>query len=146
MDLLWPEISGSAGKVFKFAGRQQAVKRCLQALAMKIPFQTIDWNSISSTEHKGETGKSFGKTIQFEGLRLRIVEYSKGYLADHWCKLGHIVHCLEGEFISELENGERFILTKGMTYIVSNELSSHRSYSENGVKLLIIDGDFLSVK
>ena len=113
---------------------------------MKIPFQTIDWNSINLTEHKGETGMSFRKTIQFEGLRLRIVEYSKGYLADHWCKLGHIVHCLEGEFISELENGERFILTKAMTYIVSNELSSHRSYSENGVKLLIIDGDFLSVK
>ena len=89
---------------------------------------------------------SFRKTMQFEGLRLRIVEYSKGYLADHWCKLGHIVHCLEGEFISELENGERFILTKGMTYIVSNDLSSHRSYSENGVKLLIIDGDFLNVK
>ena len=84
--------------------------------------------------------------MQFEGLRLRIVEYSTGYLADHWCKLGHIVHCLEGEFVSELENGERFILTKGMTYIVSNDLSSHRSYSENGVKLLIIDGDFLNVK
>jgi len=113
---------------------------------MKIPFQTIDWNSINSTEHNGETGVSLRKTIQFDGLRLRIVEYSKGYLADHWCKLGHIVHCLEGEFISELENGERFILTKGMTYIVSNELSSHRSYSENGVTLLIIDGDFLAAK
>ena len=88
---------------------------------------------------------SLQKTIQFDGLRLRIVEYSMGYLADHWCKLGHIVHCLEGEFISELENGERFILTKGMTYIVSNELA-HTSYSENGVKLLIIDGDFLTAK
>jgi len=113
---------------------------------MKIPFQTIDWNSINSTEHKGKTGVSLQKTIQFDGLRLRIVEYSKGYLADHWCKLGHIVYCLEGEFISELENGERFILTKGMMYIVSNDLSSHRSYSENGVKLLIIDGDFLTAK
>jgi hypothetical protein len=113
---------------------------------MKIPFQTIDWNSINPIEHKGETGVSHQKTIRFDGLCLRIVEYSKGYLADHWCKLGHIVHCLEGEFISELEKGERFILAKGMTYIVSNELSSHRSYSENGVKLLIIDGDFLTAK
>ena len=113
---------------------------------MKIPFQTIDWNSINPTEQRGEMGISFSKTIQFDGLRLRIVEYSMGYLADHWCKLGHIVHCLEGEFISELENGEKFILTKGMTYIVSNDLSSHRSYSENGVKLLIIDGDFLIAK
>ena len=113
---------------------------------MKIPFQTIDWNSLNSTEQKGESGASFQKAIQFDGLRLRIVEYSKGYLADHWCKLGHIVHCLEGEFISELENGEKFVLTKGMTYIVSNELSSHRSRTENGVKLLIVDGDFLTTK
>jgi hypothetical protein len=113
---------------------------------MKIPFQTINWNDINSTEHKGVTGVSCQKTIQFEKLRLRVVEYSKGYLADHWCKLGHIVHCLEGEFISELEDGEKFILAKGMTYIVSNDLSSHRSYSENGVTLLIIDGDFLAAK
>jgi len=76
-------------------------------------------------------------------LRIRMVEYSPGYLADHWCKKGHIVHCLEGEFISELETGEEFKLTKGMTYIVSDELSSHRSISKTGVKLLIIDGDFL---
>ena len=110
---------------------------------MNIPFQNIDWNSIKSTENNGETGVSFQKTIHFDTLRLRMVEYSKGYLADHWCKLGHIVHCLEGGFVSELENRETFILTKGMTYIVSNELSSHRSYSENGAKLLIIDGDFL---
>jgi len=120
--------------------------RCLQAFVMKVPFQTIDWSSMTSTELKGETGVSFQKTIQFDELRLRIVEYSKGYLADHWCKLGHIVHCLEGEFTSELENGERFILKEGMTYIVSNDLSSHRSYSENGVRLLIIDGEFLTAK
>jgi hypothetical protein len=74
---------------------------------------------------------------------MRIVEYSAGYLADHWCQKGHIVHCLEGAFQSELENGEIFTLNKGMTYIVSDNLSSHRSISENGVKLLIIDGDFL---
>jgi hypothetical protein len=110
---------------------------------MKIEFQTIDWNLIAPVEHKGETGMAFWKTIQFDGLRIRIVEYSKEYLADHWCKKGHIVHCLEGEFTSELENGNKFILTKGMTYIVSDELSSHRSISQNGVKLLIIDGDFL---
>ena len=110
---------------------------------MNIPFQTIDWTSIEKTEHKGETGTSFWQTIEYNDLRVRIVEYSKGYLADHWCQKGHIVHCLEGEFVSELQNGERFILTKGMTYIVSDELSSHRSVSSDGVKLLIIDGDFL---
>ncbi|MGP8217371.1 MAG: DHCW motif cupin fold protein [Bacteroidia bacterium] len=109
----------------------------------KIPFQAIDWNKIERTEHKGETGTSFWQTIQFAGLRVRIVEYSGGYLADHWCQKGHIVHCLEGSFTSELEGGKEFHLTKGMTYIVSDNLSSHRSVSENGVKLLIIDGEFL---
>ena len=77
------------------------------------------------------------------GLRLRVVEYSAGYVADHWCKKGHIVYCLEGSFVSELQNGESFSLGKGMTYIVSDNLSSHRSSSKEGVKLLIIDGEFL---
>jgi hypothetical protein len=108
-----------------------------------IPFQTIDWDKIQKTEHTGENGTSFWQTMQFGGLRVRIVEYSNGYLADHWCQKGHIVHCLEGTFVSELENGEEFILSQGMTYVVSDNLSSHRSFSENGVKLLIIDGDFL---
>ena len=108
-----------------------------------IEFQTINWSMIEPTEHRGETGTPFWRTMQLPGIRLRIVEYSKGYLADHWCKKGHIVHCLEGEFDSELQNGETLSLTKGMTYIVSDELSSHRSISKNGVKLLIIDGDFL---
>lgn len=110
-----------------------------------IPFQTIDWNKVQKTEHIGETGTSFWQTMQFDGLRVRIVEYSSGYLADHWCKKGHIVHCLEGKFVSELENGEEFTLCQGMTYIVSDNLSSHRSVSKNGVKLLIIDGDFLKI-
>ena len=80
------------------------------------------------------------------GLRLRIVEYSPGYLADHWCKKGHIVYCLEGSFVSEMQNGESFSLSKGMSYIVSDEISSHRSLSKEGVKLLIIDGAFLEFK
>ena len=112
---------------------------------MTIPFQTINWSKIEKTEHKGETGFAAAnwQTIQFAGLRVRKVEYSPDYLADHWCQKGHIVHCLEGEFISELETGEQFQLLKGMTYIVSDDLSSHRSISAKGVTLLIIDGDFL---
>ncbi len=111
-----------------------------------IPFQTIDWKEVPKTEHKGEFGTAFWQTIQFPELRVRMVEYSKGYLADHWCKKGHIVHCLDGEFVSELQNGESYVLTKGMTYIVSDDLSSHRSFTKNGVKLMIIDGDFLKLK
>ncbi|MDD2262659.1 MAG: DHCW motif cupin fold protein [Bacteroidales bacterium] len=112
---------------------------------MNIPFQTIDWSIIPKTEHKGETGMAYWQTLQFEGLRIRMVEYSKGYVADHWCTKGHIVHCLEGDFVSELSNGQQFILAKGMTYVVSDELSSHRSTTVDGVKLLIIDGDFLKL-
>ncbi|MFT3793975.1 DHCW motif cupin fold protein [Flavobacterium sp.] len=108
-----------------------------------IPFQTINWDEILETEHIGETGTSFWKTLQFDGLRLRLVTYSAGYFANHWCQKGHIVHCLEGAFVSELETGEKITLTQGMSYIVSDDASSHRSFSENGVKLLIIDGDFL---
>jgi len=110
-----------------------------------IPFQKIDWASIERVEHAGESGAAFWQTIQFggSGIRIRLVEYSRGYLADHWCQKGHIVHCLKGDFTSELGTGERIKLTKGETYIVSDELSAHRAVSENGVKLLIVDGDFL---
>jgi len=108
-----------------------------------IPFQTIDWNTVSKTFHPGETGSASWQTIQFPGLRLRIVEYSPGYLADHWCSKGHVVYCLAGAFVSELETGEAVTLTQGMSYVVSDDLSSHRSVTKDGVKLLIIDGDFL---
>ena len=114
-------------------------------MSKNYPFQTIDWNSIPKTEHKGEEGIAYWQTVQLEGLRVRMVEYSKGYIADHWCRKGHIVHCLSGEFISELENGEKFLLREGMAYIVSDDLSSHRSFTEHGVKLMIIDGDFLKL-
>lgn len=108
-----------------------------------IPFQVIDWEPMQEQVQKGTTGEVISRTLQMEGLRVRIVEYSAGYLADHWCRKGHIIHCLEGDFTSEMETGEKYYLKKGMTYIVSDDLSSHRSVSENGVKLLIIDGDFL---
>ena len=113
---------------------------------LAIPFLTYDWASIKKIEYKGQMGTSFWQTIQFEGLRVRIVEYSANYLADHWCTKGHIVHCLEGSFVSELENGNNYTLTKGMMYVVSDNLSSHRSVSDKGAKLLIIDGHFLKDK
>ena len=111
---------------------------------LNIPFQTIDWKGVQKTEHMGETGVAYWQTIQFKGLRIRYVEYSKNYKANHWCKKGHIVYCLKGEVINELENGDKSILLEGMSYIVSDDLSSHRSVTKNGVHLLIIDGDFLS--
>ena len=108
-----------------------------------IPFQTIDWTKIPATEHKGTSGTSFWRTLEFAGLRIRMIEYSADYLADHWCSKGHIVHCLEGAFMSELQTGESKVQTAGMTYIVTDDASSHRSYTEHGAKLLVIDGAFL---
>lgn len=113
--------------------------------AENIPFRVINWENVGKTTHPGVTGTAWWQTLQFDGLRVRIVEYSKGYLADHWCQKGHIVHCLEGGCTTELETGGNFKLTAGMSYIVSDELSSHRSVTESGVKLLIIDGDFLKL-
>jgi hypothetical protein len=111
-----------------------------------IPFQITDWDKISAVEHNGETGIAYWKTVQFDGLRIRMVEYSKNYKADHWCEKGHVIYCIEGEMNTELADGSVFKLSKGMTYEVSDELSSHRTSSAGGVKLFIVDGDFLKLK
>jgi len=112
-------------------------------MSSNIPFQTIDWQSIAKTEHLGITGTAYWQTMQFGGLRVRYVEYSENYEADHWCEKGHIVYCLKGEVINELKDGTQSTLSEGMSYIVSDDLSSHRSITKGGVHLLIIDGDFL---
>lgn len=108
-----------------------------------IPFQHIDWSEVPAVEFPGETGIATWQTLQWEGLRVRIVVYSPNYLADHWCQKGHVVHCLKGEFISELSNGEQVKLKAGCSYIVSDNMSSHRSVSTDGATLLIVDGEFL---
>jgi hypothetical protein len=112
--------------------------------AAHIPFHTTDWNKLPKTTHPGITGFASWRTLEFGNLRIRMVEYSENYLADHWCEKGHIIYCIEGEMETELSTGEKYLLSKGMTYQVSDDLSSHRSNSVKGVKLLIIDGEFLS--
>ena len=115
-------------------------------MEQNINFQTTDWDKIPGIEHKGETGTAYWKTMQFAGLRIRMVEYSKNYKADHWCGKGHVIYCVEGEMDTELADGSVFKLTQGMSYQVSDALSSHRSSSAGGVKLFIVDGDFLKLK
>ena len=110
-----------------------------------IPFQSIDWEKIPKIEYKGESGLSYWQTIQVEGLRIRIVEYSNDFVLDHWCEMGHIVYCLEGEFLNELKDGETSTFKKGMSFVVSDKLSTHRISTKKGMKLLIIDGDFLKL-
>ncbi|MBK5277792.1 MAG: DHCW motif cupin fold protein [Bacteroidia bacterium] len=110
-----------------------------------IPFDVTDWSTVSSTSHPGETGVATWQTKELGGLRIRMVEYSKNYLADHWCQKGHLLFVLEGELITELSDGKKFQMTKGMSYQVSDVLSSHRSFAPDGAKLLIVDGSFLAV-
>ena len=110
---------------------------------MEIPFTLTDWNALPTTKHLGESGFALWKTIQYPGLRIRLVEYSPNYLADHWCEKGHVLFCIEGEMLTELSSGERFTLTKNTSYEVSDTLSSHRSSTKTGAKLFIVDGDFL---
>ena len=112
---------------------------------MSFPFQHVDWTVVEKVEHPGEQGTSYWQTLQLSGLRIRLVEYSPGYVADHWCQKGHIVHCLEGSFDTEMEStGHVTTLKTGESYVVSDNLSSHRSTTTRGAKLLIIDGNFLA--
>lgn len=104
-----------------------------------IPFGTTDWSSITPTEHPGETGKALWRTCQFGTIRVRMVEYSPGYLADHWCVKGHILLCLEGALHTELEDGRTFLLKAGMSYQVADNAEPHRSSTPCGARLFIVD-------
>ncbi len=104
-----------------------------------IPFGTTDWSSISPTEHKGETGTAWWRTQTFGGIRVRMVEYTPGYLADHGCSKGHVLLCLEGELHTELEDGRTFILKPGMSYQVADNAEPHRSWTRTGARLFIVD-------
>jgi len=108
-----------------------------------IPFQVFHWADKAVELHPGVDAASYWHVLQLPGLRIRNVTYEPGYLADHWCRKGHIVYCLEGSLQTELDTGELFIMEKDMGYVVSDDLGAHRSFTEKGARLLIIDGDFL---
>ena len=104
-----------------------------------IPFGITDWATVEPTEHKGETGMAYWRTRNFGDIRVRMVEYTPGYLADHWCVKGHILLCLEGELHTELEDGRKLVLKPGMSYQVADEAEPHRSFTSVGAKLFIVD-------
>lgn len=104
-----------------------------------IPFGSTDWSQVEPVEHKGQTGAATWRTQQFGDIRVRMVEYSPGYLADHWCSKGHILLCLEGELHTELEDGRTFVLKPGMSYQVADGAEAHRSSTATGANLFIVD-------
>lgn len=108
-------------------------------LLSEIPFSITDWSSIPKTEHPGVTGMAYWQTQNFGNIRVRMVEYTAGYLADHWCEKGHILLCMEGELHTELKDGRKFLLTPGMSYQVADKAEAHRSFTDVGAKLFIVD-------
>jgi hypothetical protein len=104
-----------------------------------IPFGITDWSTVEVTEHSGTTGKAFWRTRQFGDIRVRLLEYTPGYLADHWCVKGHILFCLEGQLDTELADGRKFTLTAGMSSQVADQAEPHRSATAIGAKLFVVD-------
>jgi hypothetical protein len=104
-----------------------------------IPFGTTDWSSVEPTQHRGESGFAYWRTRHFGNIRVRMVEYTPGYVSDHWCAKGHILLCVEGELHTELEDGRKFTLTPGMSYQVGDDAESHRSTTEVGARLFVVD-------
>jgi quercetin dioxygenase-like cupin family protein len=109
----------------------------------RFAFGTTNWAEVERTEHRGETGIAYWRT-QFFGdgqnqIRVRMVEYAPGYLADHWCKKGHILFCMEGELETTLEDGRKFVLTAGMSYQVGDNAEAHQSFARTAAKLFIVD-------
>lgn len=105
----------------------------------EIPFHVTDWAAMAATEHAGLTGVARWRTRQLGDIRIRMVEYSPGYRADHWCAKGHILLCLHGELHTELEDGRRFVLKPGMSYQVADGAEPHRSSAPHGAHLFIVD-------
>ncbi len=104
-----------------------------------MPFGITDWSQVERTEHRGETGVAHWRTRSFGGIRVRLVEYSAGYLADHWCSKGHILLCLEGELHTELDDGRSFTLRPGMSYQTADGAEPHRSRTTSGATVFIVD-------
>ena len=104
-----------------------------------VPFMTTDWSKIPSTEHPGERGLALWRTLEIGNIRVRMVEYTSDYLADHWCSRGHVLLVLEGELTTELKDGRTFTLKPGTSYQVANDAEPHRSSTLNGAKLFIVD-------
>lgn len=105
-----------------------------------LPFTVTDWSKIAPTVHKGITGEAVWRSFTIGDLRVRLIEYSPGYLADHWCDRGHVLYVLDGELETELEDGRRFVLTPGMSYQVSDHGdAAHRSRTASGARLFVVD-------
>jgi hypothetical protein len=137
---------GGKGNVIPGGGSTGSSLECYECQKMiimnieQVPFKSVSWDEIPATIHPGETGFATWRTVEKGNLRVRLVEYSPGYLADHWCARGHVIHILAGEMVSELKDGSQSNLEAGMTYMMGdNPVNPHRSSTIHGVTLFIVD-------
>jgi len=104
-----------------------------------LQFGTVDWSGVPRERKAAEAGEARWRTKQFGDIRVRMVEYTPGYVSDHWCEKGHILLCLEGELRTELADGRTFTLTPGMSYHVADAAAPPRSTAPKGATLFIVD-------
>lgn len=104
-----------------------------------IPFQVTDWTQVAPVEHPGSAGVAVWRTLQWGEIRVRMVEYSAGYRASHWCEKGHLLLCLEGTLHTELADGRTVVVNAGMSYQVADGTTPHRSSTSTGARLFIVD-------
>ena len=104
-----------------------------------VPFQTTDWSKVAAVQHPGEKGFATWRTVEIGNLRVRQLDYSPGYIADHWCERGHVIYVLEGELITELRDGRKFVMGPGHSYQVADGDGAHRSVSLRGARLFVVD-------
>lgn len=104
-----------------------------------LPFTTTDWSTVPTSTYPGAPGTAVWRTVAAGDVRVRVVEYSPGYVADHWCSRGHVVLVLEGELVTELQDGRVVRLGPGMSYQVADGAAPHRSSAPGGARLFIVD-------
>jgi hypothetical protein len=107
---------------------------------INVPFAVTDWSKITPIEHKGETGTSFWRVVESGNVRTRVVDFSAGFVSDHYCSRGHVVFVLEGDHIIKLKDGTQHILTAGMSFqTADDEINPHLAMSNKGGRVFIVD-------
>jgi hypothetical protein len=106
---------------------------------LPIALTVTNWAEVPATEHAGDTGVALWRTREFGDIRVRMVEYSPGYSANHWCSKGHVLLCMAGSLDVQIKDGELMRLEAGCSYHVGDGDPPHRSSTTSGAKLFIVD-------
>lgn len=105
-----------------------------------LPIGAIDWSRVPAVVQPGETGTAAARTCDLGDIRLRLVAYSPGYKADHWCAKGHIIYVISGHLVIEHEDETRAVLSPGKSWHApDNAGPPHRVLCEAGATVFIID-------